>query len=525
MNRPVLSISQLVSKAIALAALLFAASSVRADSPADPLAGFDEYATTALVDLKTPGLAVAVIKNGNVIFKRGYGVRRVGGEERVDEHTIFPIASVTKVFTVTCLAQLVDEGKLKWTDPVVKHLHEFQLYDPHLTRDVSLMDLLAHRTGLERADPLAFRGDYDRVEILRRLRYLQPVTPFRDRSGYHNLLIVQAGELLERVSGKTWQELVRSRLFQPLGMSRTLAGPWELTGIANISTPHILTEGRPVPDPAWIRDESHEGFQRLHAAVAPAGSIQSNVVDMARFVQLYLNEGEFKGTRYLQAETVRDMFAVRSTIPVKPPQEPNSAYSKYLAGCGIGWWLRDYRGRKIIYHGGSSGAVAAMMPEEGLGVVVLANLGTGVVYMMMHDLFDRLLGIPRTWTNRYWQIEAMEKPEQDAREKNARLEAQRATDTRPKLSLDGYTATYTCDLYGKLEIRRDNESLRLQFGPNMQGTLRHWEHDTFRAKLSFPADDEWFVKFIVADGRADRVEVERIWWHEPMPAFARVGSR
>lgn len=509
----------------AFAVILLAALPIRADAPVDPLAGFDDYANTALADLKTPGLAVAIIKNGKVIFARGYGVRKVGGEERVDENTIFPIASVTKVFTATCLARLVDDGKLKWNDPVAKHLPEFQLHDPNLTRDVSLTDLLAHRTGLERGDLLAYRGDYDRPELLRRLRYLQPLTPFRDRSGYHNLLVVTAGELLERVSGRSWGELVKTQVFQPLGMSRTFLGPSDLMGLTNVSTPHVLKEAKPVPDPAWSRDTPSEGFQRLHTAVAPAGAIQSTVVDMARFLQLCLNDGEFEGRRYLQAATVHEMFAAHSVLPVKPPTDPNFAYPRFLSACGLGWWLRDFRGRKIVYHGGSSGAVAAMMPEERLGVVVLANLGTGVVYMMMHDLFDRLLGLPRTWTNRDWQIEAMEKPDQDAAAKNALLEAQRAKDTRPNLSLDAYTGTYTCDLYGNLEIRRENEFLRLQFGPNMHAALRHWDHDRFRAKLSFPAGDEWFIKFVVADDKADRLEIERIWWHEPMPAFVRVGSR
>jgi hypothetical protein len=218
------------------------------------------------------------------------------------------------------------------------------------------------------------------------------------------------------------------------------------------------------------------------------------------------------------------MFAAHSVLPVKPPADQSFAYPKYFVGCGLGWHLRDYRGRRIVFHGGSSGAVVAMIPEERIGVVALANVGNGIVYMVMHDLLDRLLGIPRTWTNRAWVREAIEAPAENAAAKNARWESQRAKQTRPKLPLDAYAGTYSCDLYGLLQIRHENGVLRLQFGPNMQAELRHWEHDTFRAKLNFPADDEWFVKFSIVDGTISRLNIERLWWHEPMPPFVRVAT-
>jgi Domain of unknown function (DUF3471)/Beta-lactamase len=184
--------------------------------------------------------------------------------------------------------------------------------------------------------------------------------------------------------------------------------------------------------------------------------------------------------------------------------------------------LRDYRGRKIVYHGGSTGAVAAMMPEENIGIVVLANRGSGLVYMVMHDTFDRLLGIPRTWTNHDWLVDAEEKPQQDIEEKNARLDAQRTKDTALSLPLKEYVGTYECDLYGKLAIREEGGSLLLQFGVNIVVKLHHWEHDTFRGKPNFPPDEEWFVRFVLADGKPDRLEIERIFWAEPMPAFRRL---
>jgi CubicO group peptidase (beta-lactamase class C family) len=508
--------------ATGLGALLLATLLVRADEALRPLAGFDEYAQAALADWKTPGMAIAVLKDGRVVLARGYGVRRFGGRDQVDEQTIFPIASVTKVFTATCLAQLVEEGRLKWSDPVVKHLPEFELCDPYLTKDVRLADLLSHRTGLQAADLLAYRGDYDRAEILRRLRFLQPVAPFRSGYGYHNLMVVAAGEVLERVAQASWPVFLRTHLLQPLGMRATLASPRELQGLRNVSTPHVLTEGRLIPDPAWSRDAGAEGFRRLQDTVAPAGAIQSNVVDMIKFVRMYLNEGALDGHRLLQPEAIREMQAPHSVVPIQATPKPNFAYPRFFFGCGLGWWLRDYRGRKVVYHGGSSGAVAALMPEENIGIVVLANRGSGLVYMVMHDVFDRLLRIPRTWTNHDWLVDAEEKPQKDIEAMNARLEAKRAKDTKPSLPLTEYVGSYECDLYGKLEIREEEGSLGLQFGPNIIATLRHWEHDTFRGKLNFPPDDEWFLRFVVAHGKPGRLEIERIFWHEPMPAFRRV---
>ena len=504
-----------------LMALLLAVLPVRAGEPDDPLAEFDEYATAALADLKTPGMAIAIVKNGEIVLARGYGVRRVGGHDPVDERTIFPIASVTKVFTATCLAQLVEEGRLAWDDPVVKHLPEFTLHDPYLTKDVRIADLLSHRTGLETADLLAYRGDYDRAEILRRLRFVQPIAPLRSRYSYNNLMVVTAGEVLARVAHEPWAMFLGKRLLEPLGMSATQTSPPGFEGRDNVSTPHVLTDGRVMPDPMWNRDAS-EGFRRLHEAVAPAGAIQSNVMDMTRFLQLYLNEGVFDDQRLLKKETIREMFAPHSVLPTKPSPNVNFAYPRFFFGCGYGWQLRDYRGRKIVFHGGSSGAVVAMMPEENIGMVVLANRGSGVVYMVMHDVFDRLLGIPRTWTNHDWVVEAEEQPQADLKAKNANLEAKRAKDTKASLPLTEYAGTYECDLYGKLEIREEGGSLRLQFGSNITATLRHWEHDTFRCRLSFPPDDEWFVRFVVADGKPSRLEVERIFWHEAMPTFRRV---
>jgi hypothetical protein len=310
-------------------------------------------------------------------------------------------------------------------------------------------------------------------------------------------------------------------LLQPMAMGATFVGPRELEGRENVSTPHLLAEGKLIADPLWNREASDEGFRRLHEAVAPAGAIQSNVIDMAKFLQMFLDEGAAKGKPLLKPVTVRTMLAPHSVVPIKATPQPNLVYPQFYYGAGLGWQLRDYRGRKIAFHGGSSGAIAAMMPEEKIGLVVLANRGCGIEYMFMHDIFARMLGLPRTWTNRDWLVEAEENPVKEAAAKNGRLEAGRKKDTQPSLPPANYAGTYECDLYGKLEVRERDGTLRIQFGPNIAGAMNHWEDDTFRSKLSFPHGEEWLVRFQVSSGSAQGLRVERLSWNEPMPEFRR----
>lgn len=233
-------------------------------------------------------------------------------------------------------------------------------------------------------------------------------------------------------------------MLKPLGMDATIAVPREIAGRENVATPYLMIEGKLIAD---RRDETHEGIRRFHEAVAPAGAMQSNVLDMAKFLQMYLDEGMFKGQPLLKAETVRKMFALHSTVPIEAKPRSNLIFPSFYGG-GLGWQLRDLRGRKVIMHGGSTGAMAAMIPEEKIGVVVLANLGwgAGIEYMLMHDIFARMLGLPRSQTNHDWLVEAQETPVKEALARNARLDATRNKDARMSLALSRYAGTYVCDL-------------------------------------------------------------------------------
>jgi len=492
----------------------------------DPLRGIDAYVADAMAQWKVPGLAIAVVKDGKVVFAKGYGVRKAGGKDAVDENTVFPIASVTKTFTVTGLAMLVDEGKLKWSDRVRKHLPGFRLHDDDVTQNVTLADLVSHRTGYETADLLAYRGDYDRAEILRRMRFLRPYYPFRTRWKYNNLMVVAAGEVLERVSGKRWDEFIAARILKPLRMERTATSGPAAAKLDNRSTHHALVDGKLLPDPFHADRDRMPGLRRLERAVAPAGAMSSSVADLTRFLLLHLDEGRFEGKRLVSAAGVRTMMAQHSCSPIVPRGASKMPYSKIYFGNGLGWQLRDYRGRKVVMHGGSSGAVIAMMPAERIGIAVLGNHDrSGIVYMVMHDLFDRFLGIRRTWTTRDWVVENVDEPARNERQKLCELERTRARDTKPTLPLERYAGTYECDLYGKLAVERTSGKLRVRFGPNFTTTLEHWERDTFRANFPRPWREQWIVSFQTEKpDRVNEVRVRRISWYEPMPVFRRVGA-
>jgi CubicO group peptidase (beta-lactamase class C family) len=276
----------------------------------DPFGDFDAYAAAALGDWKAPAMALSVVKDGRVVFARGYGVRKLGSGAAVDADPVFPIASITKAFNATALAILVDEGRLRWTDTVVTHLPEFRLRDPWMTREVSVADLLSHRTGLDDPELLSYSG-VTRGELLRRLRFVPQAAPFRAGYRYNNLGLIVAGEVLERVSGRPWAEFVRERVRRPLEMTASVPDVVELDGVGNVATPYVEVNGRLQEDRSWALPLA-EGWRRYRETIRPSGAIRSSANDMAKFALFQLAEGEFRGRRLVRAETIREMQALHS---------------------------------------------------------------------------------------------------------------------------------------------------------------------------------------------------------------------
>lgn len=461
-----------------------------------PLGGFDEYVNKALSDWDVPGVAVAVIKGDQVVFAKGYGVRKLGDAAPVNERTLFAIGSSSKAFTAASVAMLVDEGKLKWDDPATKYLPGFELYDPYVTRELTVRDLLSHRSGLERGDFLWYGTEYDRDEILRRARYLKPTWSLRSTFGYQNLMYLAAGQLVARVSGKSWDEFTRQRFFTPLGMTASSTSIKDLKNSDNVAAPHSKIDNNVTPVP-WRNIDN----------IAPAGSINSNVVDMAQWVRLQLGQGSFQNQRLISSGAVKEMHTPQTVMRTDPPYSlfyPEAHFLNY----GLGWFLSDYKGRKLVDHGGAIDgmrALVALIPEEKLGLVVLSNRGGTILPVaLMYRIFDAYLGVApgRDWNaDLLKSVKSLEAQGEEAAKKS---EAGRIKDTKPTHAPEQYAGTYKNDLYGDVKVTHENGKLNLRFGPAFTSDLEHWHYDTFRAKFPGATVANAFVTFALnAQGKID----------------------
>ncbi len=460
-----------------------------------PLNGFDDYVNKAIRDWEVPGVAIAIIKDDRIVLAKGYGVRKLGDPSPVNEHTLFAIGSSSKAFTAALLAMLVDEGRIKWDDPVTKHLPDFELYDPYVTRELKVRDLLTHRSGLERGDFLWYGSEYDRDEILRRTRYLRPTWSFRSTFGYQNLMYLAAGQLAARVSGKGWDELIRQRILTPLGMKASGTSIKDLKNSDNVASPHTKIEEK-LEAIAWRNIDN----------IAPAGSINSNVVEMAQWVRLQLAQGEYQKQRLLSSGAVKEMHMSQTVIRAEPPYSlyyPEAHFMNY----GLGWFLHDYRGRKVVDHGGAIDgmrAQVAMIPEEKLGLVVLTNRGGTILPLaLMNKIFDAYLNAPaRDWSAE--MLKTTKRLEEQGSAAQKKAEADRVKDTRPSLLLSNYAGTYKNDLYGEVKVTEENGKLSVRFGPAFNGGLEHWHYDTFRAKFVGPGVSYVLLSFALnAQGKIE----------------------
>ncbi|MBI4541083.1 MAG: serine hydrolase [Gemmatimonadetes bacterium] len=486
---------------VAFMALLLVVGLRSAPAQPAPLSGLDAYVEQAMQAWGVPGLAIAVVKNDQMVYARGFGVKELGKPDRVDEHSLFAVGSTSKAFTAAAVGMLVDEGRLGWDDRVVERLPGFQLYDPYVTREMRVRDLLTHRSGLSRGDRLWYGSTYDREEILRRVRYLQPTWGFRTRYGYQNIMFLAAGQMLARIAGMSWDDLVRTRIFEPLGMRRTNTSVLVLKDDPNVAMPHVRAEDGVHPVPYRNIDN-----------IAPAGSINSSVRDMAQWIRLQLGEGSYEGQRLVSPEAIREMHAAQMLQRIDPESEelfPTTHFQAY----GLAWSLQDYHGRKLAQHGGGIDGMAArvaLMPEEELGVVILSNLGgNGLVGALAYRIFDAYLGVAaRDWSGIYLERagRSRERAEAEAR----RLADARIRDTRPSLVLERYAGTYVDSLYGPVQVTREGNGLVFNFGLDFAADLEHWHLDAFAMSFRHPVWRESMGKRFVTFVLNPRGEVEEL---------------
>jgi len=468
-----------------------------------PPADLDGYVANVLKTFEVPGLSVAVVKDGKTVLAKGYGVRKLGSPTPVDENTLFGIGSNTKAFTSAALASLVDEGKLSWDDRVYERLPGFQMYDPYVSHEMTIRDLLTHRSGmgLGEGDLLFWpHTTFTREDIIYRLRFMKPASSFRSRFAYDNLLYMTAGQIIPAVTGKSWEDFVRERVLLPLGMTTT-----------NLST----TSFKPGDDYAWPHSKLDGKlqvvpFQDLDNA-GPAGSINSSAAEMAKWLLLQLNHGKYpEREAYLFSEQQsREMWSSQTIIPTGDRPGPLAALRDNFSAYGLGWFLRDYHGHKLVGHGGGVlGFVSQVMlvPEQHLGVVILSDAEQGgALGAVLYHILDHYLALrPADWVAAFKAAD--EQGEKEAAEVLKVRETERATDSKPSLPLEKFAAVYNDPWYGPATIRIENGNLvfSLDHTPKAIGDLQHWQYDTFKAHWRDRTIEDAFLTFTLKpDGTVD----------------------
>lgn len=465
-----------------------------------PLRDLDRFVQRVMDDWDAPGVAVAVVKDDRVVLAKGYGVKEVGGSDPITANSLFAIASTSKAFTAAALGMLVDEGKISWDDHVTDLLPGFQMYDPYVTRELTVRDLLSHRGGLPRGDRLWYASPFDRDEVIRRVRYLEPAWSFRSHYGYQNIMFLTAGEIVPAVTDTSWDDFVRARIFTPLGMTTTTTTVRDLPSRTDVATPHGKIDGEVVPI-GW------RNFDNLGGA----GTIISSVSEMAQWIRLQLGHGVYNGTRLLSDSVMREMHQPQTIIPRSEDADemfPMTHFSSY----GMGWSLQDYRGRKVVRHGGSLDGMrthVGLLPEENLGVVVITNVSESAVpQIIMWHIFDAYLGAREPDWEAVYLADAAESEER-AEERRQEVEDAHVEGTSPSLALEDYVGTYTDRLYGDAVVRMEDGHLVLEVGPSYVGDLEHWHYDTFRAVWRDRYLGRAFVTFQLDErGRVASVEVD-----------------
>jgi CubicO group peptidase (beta-lactamase class C family) len=483
--------------AIALVTALSSAPQLRAQK--EPFPGFDAYVRTALTTWKVPGAAVAIVRNDSVIYAKGYGLREIGKPATVDERTLFAIGSSSKAFTSAAVAMLVDSGKVSLDAPATAYLPGFQLFDNYATREITVRDLLSHRSGLARGELIWYGSDNDRDEILRRVRFLPPTWSFRSQFGYQNIMYLAAGQVVAKVTGQAWDDVIRTRIFQPLGMTSSSTSISALQGQADVAAPHANVNDTVLAIPYRKIDN-----------IAPAGSINSNVVDMAQWVRLHLGDGKFGGKQLISKRLVDEMHSAQTIIKLDPNWNGMNP-SAHLMAYGLGWFLSDYEGKYLVQHGGNIDgmtALVAMLPEEKFGIVILSNMnGSQLPTAVMLRALDMQLKRPA----RDWSAQMRSRTDSllaRARANQART-AQRVPNTKPSLALSEYAGTYTDSAYGVVKVAESNGTLNFTYGQTWRGPLEHWHYDTFHLKLDTPVLPPAPVTFrLNAAGKVDEMVVD-----------------
>lgn len=461
--------------------------SISVSAQAD-LKKLDAYYAKALKDWEVPGMSIAIVKDGKVIFAKGYGVREAGKSALADENTLYAIASNTKAMTSAMIAQLIEEGKLGWNDKVKKYLPYFELYDPYVSSETTIRDILSHRVGLGTfsGDIVWYRSTLSAEDVIKRAKHLPRAYDFRSGYGYSNVMYLAAGEVIKKVTGKSWGENINERILTPLGMTRTVWSTNNLESKGNVASPHGLFEGihKPITWENW-------------ETIAAMGGVISSVQDMSQWMIMNLNNGVYNNDTLFSTQSRNMMWTPHNNFTV---DQTSSEKAVHFRGYALGWTISDYNGRLRVGHtGGYSGMLSAvtLIPDEKLGVVVLTNGMKPMFGPLINYTVDAFL---KTST-RDWSAEALANYKKN---KDTRIEERkkaRNPDTKPSVPIKEYTGEYLAAAYGKIFVKENDGKMVISFEhtPDLSATLDHWHYDVWRMTWQKPDPLTWFqhatVKF------------------------------
>jgi CubicO group peptidase (beta-lactamase class C family) len=493
-----------MKKLVFLSIILFlAASAFSQKSIQKKLKNLDKYYEQALKDWEVPGMAIAIVKDDSVIFEKGYGVLDVNENQTVDEYSMFPIASNSKAFTATALGILVEKGQLNWNDKVRDHLPWFQMYDPYVTCNMTVRDLLCHRSGLATfsGDLLWYASEYDRKQVVQRAQYLEPVYGFRAHYGYSNIMYIAAGLIIEKITGQSWDEYIAEQFFLPLQMKRSVTSINTLTDMKNVASPHTdyVDDVIAIPYQNWDN-------------VAPAGGIISCSHDVAQWLRLQLNRGIYKSDTLFSNRISHQMWSPQTIQGVSAYAIKNgpTQFKSY----GLGWALKDYHGKKVVSHGGGyDGMISqtAMIPEEGLGIVVLTNKNSWLILPILNKTMDVFLDAEeKDWSEYY--LKYWDNAQKAKKEAPIKFEEERIKNTKPSLELEAYTGTYQDEMYGDAEVKLIDDQLHVQLlpAPSFHAKMKHYHFDTFEIEFTeYPSLPKGLLNFTLDEkGKVNTLKID-----------------
>ena len=490
-----------IGLSILLGIVTFVAFSQEKDSlPSFVKDSLDSYVQSGLIDWQIPGVAVCIVHNGQVVLMKGYGVKELGTNDKVDEHTLFMIGSNTKAFTATALAILESEKKIDLNDKVQKWWPGFKMYDPWVAKEVMIRDLLCHRIGMEtfQGDFIYWTSDLTSDQVIEKFGKLKPKYGFRSKWGYTNAAFLTAGMLIPKITGKSWSSFIKERLFTPLGMNETIALSADLPGVKNKALAYTKANGEITKIPFGMIDN-----------LAPAGSISSSVNDLSHWVLMQLNSGSYNGTQVVPASAI-----AQTRVPNSILGNGGSIFNKsHFALYGLGWFLQEYAGRKIVSHtGGVNGFVTSvtLIPEEKLGIVVLTNTDANEFYEALKwEIMDTYLGLPY---RNYSKVYLSGQQQQDAVNKKW-LNSEKDSvvmNLKPELPLSAYTGMYKHEVYGTMNITITGKNLLMKFQhhPNLTGKLEPLGGNRFLCSYSDPEFGIKVLPFTISNGKVKSVTVK-----------------